>query len=142
VGGSRVLGLAGWLVEAAARGLFGAVNATGSAGMTTFGGLLETCREVTGSNAEWVPMDDADLLAADVQEWVHLPLWLAAGEARTAWDHGTAQARELGLPSRPVRDSVADTWDWMQVSDRPQPPVGRELPGLPPELEARLLAER
>jgi hypothetical protein len=72
--GSRVLGLAGWLVEAAARGLFGAVNATGPAGMTTFGGLLETCREVTGSNAEWVPMDDADLLAAGVQEWVHLPL--------------------------------------------------------------------
>jgi hypothetical protein len=37
---------------------------------------------------------------------------------------------------------VADTWNWMQVSDRPQPPAGRELPGLPPELEARLLAER
>jgi hypothetical protein len=110
--------------------------------MTTFGGLLETCREVTGSDAEWVPTDDADLLAADVQESVHLPLWLAAGEARTAWDVGAAQARELGLPSRPVRDSVADTWDWMQVSDRPQPPAGRELPGLPPELEARLLAER
>src|SRR4051794_37389725 len=63
--------LAGWLVEAAERGLSGAVNTTGPAGMTTLGGLLDTCREVTGSDAEWVPVPDADLLAAGVEEWVH-----------------------------------------------------------------------
>jgi 2'-hydroxyisoflavone reductase len=134
--------LAGWLVEAAAQGLSGAVNATGPAGMTTLGGLLETCREVTGSHAEWVPVSDADLLAAGVQEWSHLPLWLAAGTARTAWDVDTTRARELGLPSRPVQESVADTWAWMQVSERPQPPAGRELPGLPADLEAVLLTGR
>jgi 2'-hydroxyisoflavone reductase len=134
--------LAGWLVEAAERGLSGAVNATGPAGMTTLGRLLETCREVTGSDAEWVPVPDADLLAAGVQEWSHLPLWLAAGTAGTAWDVDTTRARALGLPSRPVPESVADTWAWMQVGERPQPPAGRELPGLPVELEAALLAGR
>jgi 2'-hydroxyisoflavone reductase len=108
--------------------------------MTTLGGLLDTCREVTGSDAEWVPVTDADLLAAGVQEWSHLPLWLAAGVACTAWDVDTTRARRLGLLSRSVRDSVADVWAWMQVSDRPTPPPGRELPGLPPELEAGLLA--
>jgi nucleoside-diphosphate-sugar epimerase len=132
--------LAGWLVEAAERGLSGAVNATGPAGMATLGGLLETCREVTGSDAEWAPVSDADLLAAGVQEWSHLPLWLAAGTAGTAWDVDTTRARALGLPSRPVPESVADTWAWMQVGERPQPPAGRELPGLPAELEAALLA--
>jgi len=132
--------LAGWLVEAAERGLSGAVNTTGPAGMTTYRGLLATCREVTGSDAEWVPVSDEELVAAGVQEWAHLPMWLLADEARTAWDVDTARARELGLPSRPLRESVADTWTWMQVSSRPDPPPGRELPGLPPELEARLLA--
>ncbi|WP_299954341.1 NAD-dependent epimerase/dehydratase family protein [uncultured Modestobacter sp.] len=132
--------LAGWLVQMAERGQGGPVNATGPAGMTTLGGLLETCREVTGSDAEWVPLSDAELLAAGVQEWTHLPLWLAAGTARTAWNVDTTRARELGLPSRPVRDSVADTWAWMRTPDRPQPPPGRELPGLPPELERALLA--
>jgi 2'-hydroxyisoflavone reductase len=132
--------LAGWLVEAAERGLSGAVNATGPAGMTTLGGLLDTCREVTGSDAEWVPVPDAELLAAGMQEWTHLPLWLQDGTARTAWDVDTTRARELGLPSRPVRDSVADVWAWMQTSRRPTPPPGRELPGLPVELEAGLLA--
>jgi nucleoside-diphosphate-sugar epimerase len=132
--------LAGWLVAMAEQGQGGAVNATGPAGMTTLGGLLDVCREVTGSDAEWVPISDDDLLAAGVQEWVHLPLWLADGTARTAWDVDTSRARALGLPSRPVRDSVADTWDWMQRSGRPEPRPDRPLPGLPPELEAQLLA--
>jgi 2'-hydroxyisoflavone reductase len=136
--------LAGWLVDAVERGLSGPVNTTGPAGMTTFGGLLETCREVTGSDAEWVPVPEADLLAAGVHPWVHLPLWLPADMASTAWDVDTSRARALGLPSRPVRESVADTWAWQQVSERPPVPAmaGRELPGLPPELEAALLAGR
>ncbi|MCZ2818498.1 hypothetical protein [Modestobacter sp. VKM Ac-2984] len=84
-------------------------------------------------------MAEAELLAAGVQEWSHLPLWLAAETARTAWDVDTTRARELGLPSRPVRDSIADTWTWMQTSERPEPPAGRPLPGLPLDLERTLL---
>jgi len=132
--------LAGWLVEAVERGFTGAVNATGPAGMTTLGGLLEVCREVTGSEAGWVPVPEADLLGAGVQPWSHLPLWLPADIAGTAWDVGTRRARELGLPSRPVRNSVADTWAWMRAGRRPPPPAGRELPGLPADIEAALLA--
>jgi nucleoside-diphosphate-sugar epimerase len=132
--------LAGWLVEAVERGLSGAVNATGPNGMTTFGGLLEVCRDVTGGDAEWLPVQEAELLAADVQPWQHLPMWLPSEEAPTAWDVDTTRARELGLPSRPVRDSVADTWAWQRVSERPQVPPGRELPGLPEDLESSLLA--
>ena len=134
--------LAGWLVSAVEQGVSGAVTTTGPAGMTTLGGLLETCREVTGGDAEWVPVPDAELIAAGVEEWVHLPLWLPAEVARTAWDVDTTRARELRLPSRPVRESVADTWAWLQASGRPTPAPGRELPGLPPELEAGLLAGR
>jgi 2'-hydroxyisoflavone reductase len=134
--------LGGWLVDAVDRGLSGAVNATGPVGMTTMGGLLEICRAVTGSDAEFVAVPDEDLLAADVQPWHHLPMWLPADTARTAWDVDTTRARELGLPSRPLVESVADTWAWMQVSERPAPPPGRDLPGLPPELEEKLLAGR
>ena len=76
--------LAGWLVEMAERGESGGVNATGPAGMTTYGGLLDLCREVTGSDAEWVPVPEAELLDAGVQPWVHLPLWLPAEDAATA----------------------------------------------------------
>jgi nucleoside-diphosphate-sugar epimerase len=131
--------LAGWLVEMAERGQGGAVNATGPAGMTTLGGILDLCREVTGSDAVWVPVPEAELLAAGVQPWLHLPFWLPADEAPTAWDVDTTRARELGLPSRPLAESIADTWAWMRTAERPTPPRGRELPGLPPDLEEELL---
>ena len=135
--------LAGWLVDMAGDGVGGPVNATGPAGTTTLGGLLETCREVTGSDAELVPVPEADLLAAGVQPWLHLPFWLPREEAATAWDVDTTRARALGLPSRPVRDTVADTWAWLQGDPvrrpaRPGPPE----PGLPAELEAAVLAGR
>jgi nucleoside-diphosphate-sugar epimerase len=132
--------LADWLVAMAEQGRGGAVNSTGPAGMTTLGGLLETCREVTGGEATWVPVPEADLVEAGVQPWAHLPLWLPADTARTAWDVDTTQARQLGLPVRPVRQTVADTWAWQRRAERPAPPPGRELPGLPAELERRLLA--
>ena len=134
--------LASWLVGMAGQGSTGAVNATGPTGMTTLGGLLDVCREVTGSDAEWVPLAEAELLGADVQPWVHLPLWLPQEMARTAGEVDTTRARELGLPSRPLRETVADTWSWLQSSGRP--PLARMAqlaePGLPPDLEASLLA--
>ena len=120
----------------------GAVNATAPAGTTTLGGLLGVCRTVTGSEAEWVAVPEEELLAAGVQEWVHLPLWLRHEVARTAWDVDTSRATRLGLPTRPSAETVADTWAWMQTSPRPPLPAHRPAPGLPPELEARLLAGR
>jgi 2'-hydroxyisoflavone reductase len=134
--------LAGWLVEMAERGQSGGVNATGPNGMTTYRGLLELCREVTGSDAEFVPVPEEELLAAGVQPWVHLPLWMPAEDARTAWDVDTTRARELSLPSRPPAESVADTWAWQRTSERPPVPTGRDEPGLPADLEAHLLADR
>jgi hypothetical protein len=97
---------------------------------------------VTGGDAEWVAVPEAELLAADVQEWVHLPLWLQQESARTAWDVDTTKAQELGLTPRPLKETVADTWAWMQTSERPPPPAHRPAPGLPPELEAQLLTTR
>ncbi|TYP86939.1 NAD-dependent epimerase/dehydratase family protein [Blastococcus xanthinilyticus] len=132
--------LAGWLVDGVEQGRGGAVNATGPAGMTTLGGLLDCCREVTGGDATWVPVPEAELLAAGVEPWIHLPMWLPAETARTAWDVDTTRARALGLPSRPLRETVADTWAWQPGDRRPvYSPMGLPRPGLPAELEADLL---
>ena len=135
--------LAGWLVEVAERGETGPVNATGPAGMTTLGGLLRTCRDVTGSDADLVPVPEEDLLAAGVEPWLHLPLWLPREMAATAWDVDTTRARALGLPSRPVHETVAGTWAWLQGDPVRLPtPHGLPEPGLPADLEAALLAGR
>ncbi|SFT97165.1 Nucleoside-diphosphate-sugar epimerase [Geodermatophilus amargosae] len=135
--------LAGWLVEMAERGESGPVNTTGPAGMTTLGGLLAECRTATGSDAEFAAVPEEDPLAAGVEPWLHLPLWLPREAARTAWDVDTTRARALGLPSRPVQETVADTWAWLQGTPERQPtPHGLPEPGLPEELESALLAAR
>ncbi|WP_346622157.1 NAD-dependent epimerase/dehydratase family protein [Blastococcus montanus] len=134
--------LAAWLVGMAEAGRTGAVNATGPAGLTTLGGLLDVCRAVTGGDAEWAPVPEARLLAAGVEEWVHLPLWLRQELARTAWDVDESRARDLGISTQPLRETVADTWAWLRAHERPPLPAGLLAPGLPPDLEATLLPTR
>lgn len=131
--------LAGWLVDVVSAHTGGPVTASGPAGMTTYGGLLEICREVTGGDADWVPVSAERLLAAGVEPWQHLPFWLPAELASSAWEVDTTRARSLGLPSRPLVDSVADVWTWLQSAPRPEPPAGRPRPGLPADLERLLL---
>ncbi|MDT0166026.1 NAD(P)H-binding protein [Actinotalea sp. AC32] len=125
--------LGGWLVDAAAADWSGAVNATGDAGMTTFGGLVEACRAAVaadgGRAAELVVVPEADLLAAGAQPWRDLPLWMPSDVAPTAWQVGTSRARRLGLPSRPVEETVLDTWRWLRDA-------GLEHPGLPDAVRA------
>ena len=136
--------LAGWLVDAAERGLSGPVNATGPYGMTTFGGLLTACQEAVASAgtqpAEIVPVDEQALLAAGVLPWRHLPFWLPAEVASTAWQIDTSTARLLGLPSRPVGETVADTWTWLRDAGAAALPTGERAYGLPAELEQLLLS--
>ena len=147
--------LAGWLVESVAQGRAGVVNAVGDAGMTTYGHLLEVCRDVVGADARrpvtWVERDDAALLAAGVERWTHLPFWLPADEARTVWQVDASSARAAGLPSRPIEETVRDLWAWLR--DQPSPPGGfppgddgggRRRPtfGLPPAVEALLVNPR
>ncbi|GAA2719669.1 NAD-dependent epimerase/dehydratase family protein [Cellulomonas aerilata] len=139
--------LAGWLVGSVEAGRSGAVNATGDAGMTTYGGLLDLCRDVVGDDAaepvRFVERDDAALLAAGVQEWTDLPFWLPVAQARTLWRVDTTTARAAGLPSRPVERSVRDLWAWLRErpagadvagAGRARPPVG-----LPDDVERALL---
>ena len=67
--------LGAWLVRVAEQRLVGDFNATGEPRLT-MGGLLETCREVSGSDAELVWMTDEFLLGEGVGPWMELPLWL------------------------------------------------------------------
>jgi 2'-hydroxyisoflavone reductase len=139
--------LAAWLVDCVETGRAGAVNATGDTGMTTYGGLLELCRDTVGDDAAepvtFLARDDAALLAAGVEPWTHLPFWMPADVARTLWQVDTSSARAAGLPSRPVAESVRDLWAWLR--GRPAaddvPGTGRPRPpgGLPDDVERRLL---
>jgi nucleoside-diphosphate-sugar epimerase len=107
----------------------------------TMGELLSAVLEVTGSTGElrWLPEDY--LLTAGVQPWMDLPVWINAGEDHaTMHEAGVSKAIASGLRPRPLRETVADTWEWLQSIGgvAPQRP-DRPVLGLDPDRERELL---
>jgi len=137
--------LAIFVLDAAARGLAGPYNLVSEPGHTTTGELLTTANEVTGGRAELRWTDPQVILDAGIEPWTELPIWLPAGSSDYQLLHqgDVTKALAAGLRLRPVRDTVADTWAWMQSSGGVPPQRSdRPRPGLDPAKEQALLAEQ
>ena len=103
--------------------------------------LLEAARDVTGSGATliWVPPEVIE--AAGIQPWTELPIWLPpSGEYVGMHDGDVSAIYAAGLSCRPVSQTIADTWRWLQEEGDPQPRPGLPQHGLSPEVEQRVLA--
>jgi 2'-hydroxyisoflavone reductase len=135
--------LALFMMNAAQQRVSGTFNATGPRGNTTMGAWLAAAATVTGSAAQLTWVDDAFLVEHDVGVWQELPLWMPRGQdGDHVWDAQTAAAEAAGLHTRPVEDTVRDTWAWMaengEQGEDAQGRIGGN--GIDPEKEARLLA--
>ncbi|MET9557005.1 NAD-dependent epimerase/dehydratase family protein [Streptomyces sp. NPDC006645] len=133
--------LAEWTLDAAAAGLGGAYNVVSPPGHSTMGELLEACVRTTGSDAELRWTDPDAIIAAGVEPWTQLPIWLPRGEVHDMMHAGdVSKALATGLRCRPVAETVRDTWAWLESvgGEAPQRPDRPEV-GLAPEVEAALL---
>ncbi|MFJ2576687.1 NAD-dependent epimerase/dehydratase family protein [Kitasatospora aureofaciens] len=133
--------LAIWMLDATAARLGGAYNVVSPAGHTTMGELLEACVRATGSDADLRWIDPERIVAAGIEPWTELPIWLAPGELYD-FLHGASVARAVGagLRCRPVTETVEDTWAWLQSIGGSAPQrADRPNVGLDPEREAELL---
>ena len=128
--------LAAWTLRATAARLTGAYNVTGPERPLPIGRLLDTARDLTGSDARFTWVPDDFLTAHDVGPYVELPLWVPA-EAGGFNSFNIDRALAAGLTFRSVAETVADTLAWLAT--RPADTVWRA--GLPAEREAQLLAE-
>lgn len=132
--------LAVFLLHGVATGLSGAYDTVSPPGHCTTLELLEACVEATGSDAELVWVDEADLAAVGVEPWTQLPCWVPeSGEMAGFMASDTSRAVAAGLRCRPVEQTVDDTWQWYRSAGIPPPRTDRPPPGLPEELERRLL---
>ncbi|MFI6447656.1 SDR family oxidoreductase [Kitasatospora sp. NPDC050543] len=134
--------LANWMLDAVEQGLGGAYNLVSAPGHTTTAELLEACARVTGSDAELRWTDPEPILAAGIQPWMDLPIWLPPGEDYAHMHRrGVAKALAAGLDCRPAEETVADTWAWLRSIGgvAPQRP-DRPVVGLDPRIEAAVLA--
>lgn len=114
----------------------GVFNVTAPQGHATYGELLHQCLEVTGGHGELVWADSKWLENKGVQQWTEIPLWrIPSG----TWAVDSSRAESAGLTSRPIRETVEDTWRWLQT-ETPVYHARQDEHGLKPERETALLA--
>ncbi len=128
--------LAGWVLDHRPTGV---LNTVSRPGHTTMGELLEACVRVTRSGAELVWLDPSVVEAAEVAPWTELPIWMPpSGDHAAMHDCDVSAAHDAGLSCRPVAETVADTWAWLQREGVPEQPADRPRTGLGAEAERRL----
>ncbi|GAB2979387.1 NAD-dependent epimerase/dehydratase family protein [Saccharothrix stipae] len=113
----------------------GAFNVT-APGDETFGDFLGACAAAApgGTELEWVA--DDFLVAQGLRQWTEIPLWRThAG----TWAVDAARAREAGLRTRPLVDTVRDTRAWMRGGRLVEHERARRL-GIAPDKETAVLS--
>ncbi|WP_224274142.1 NAD-dependent epimerase/dehydratase family protein [Streptomyces sp. LS1784] len=133
--------LAAWILDAAVARLGGPYNLVSPSGHATTGELLEACVRATGSDAELRWTDPERILAAGIEPWTELPVWLPPGELYDFLHTGLVErALGAGLRCRPVAETVEDTWAWLRSIGGSAPQrADRAGVGLDREREAALL---
>jgi 2'-hydroxyisoflavone reductase len=135
--------LANWLLDNGSAGTTGAFNVVSRTGHTTMGEFLSACVAATGSDAELVWTAPETILAAGVEPWNDLPVWIPLGhEYRWLHEGDVSRAYATGLSPRPIAETVNDTWRWLRsiegmparVRHATRPPIG-----LDPAVEATVL---
>jgi 2'-hydroxyisoflavone reductase len=118
-----------WIVELCERRSQGTFNATHPGLM--WSDLLDSCRAVSGSDADVTWVADEFLLEHQVGQWMELPLWLADPEMAAADDVSVRRALDAGLTFRPLDETVRGALEHSHTI---------ETAGLAPERETELLA--
>jgi 2'-hydroxyisoflavone reductase len=108
--------VAAFVLRLAADGVTGTFNVAARVGHATYGALLRECVAATGSRTDLVWADPTWLDRQGVRQWTQLPLW---STARGTWAVDTRRALDAGLICRPLPDTMADTWRWLQPGTEP-----------------------
>ncbi len=131
--------LAKFTVDLTAQKLADTFHATGRG--TALTEILDVARDVTKADTQltWIE-DEAFLLENEVQPWMSLPLWVPA-EIIGIHTANVDKAVGAGLAFRSLKDTIQDSYDWLQdVAQDPaaRPQVARG--SLPRAKEAEILA--
>lgn len=135
--------LAAWMLRAIADKTTGPFNVVNQPGQATFSELLGLAVEVTGqAGAELVWTPQERVLEAGIEPWTELPIWLPSLPEFAGMDTiDSSAAFAAGFTARPLRETVAATWAWLQAEgDPPEPRPGRPRHGLDPDREREVLA--
>jgi 2'-hydroxyisoflavone reductase len=129
--------LAEWMIRMLEARQTGVYNAVGPTPPATMGQLLETSRQVSGSDARLVWVSEEFVQQHNVAPWTDLPVWVPESEPSLAGFHrfNNGKALAAGLTFRILADTVRATLQW----DATRSPNYQWRAGLSREREAELL---
>lgn len=112
--------IASWVIHMAENRNAGVYNVTGPNNQLTIEELLNMCRAVTGSDGEWVSVDEPFLRAHKIEPWTEMPLWIPEDfslEGEKAPWKGTFtisidKAVRTGLSFRPLKETIQEVYHW------------------------------
>jgi nucleoside-diphosphate-sugar epimerase len=109
--------LAAFHLDCAERGTVGVFNTVSQPALFTMRELLDACKAVTGSDATFTWVDGKTVVENGLKPWTEIPVWLydAEGDVSECWNVDVSKALEAGLTARPMEQTVADTWAWVQA---------------------------
>ena len=126
--------LAAWTILAAEQELTGVYNSTGPDYSLLFGKIVETCQDVSESDATFTYVPESFLQENEVQQT--FPLW-AGDDYAGIHTVNSQKAIAAGLTFRPLSETVRDTLDYLDTL-----PADHEWKvGLQREQESELLAK-
>jgi 2'-hydroxyisoflavone reductase len=133
--------LAEWCLRLAEARRAGRFNAVGPGSRLTMEGFLDACRRALGIRARLTWADDAALLAAGVEPWTEMPLWIpeADPESGGMLRADNQRAMAAGLAFRPIEDTIKGALEWNVRTGGPQDSAIRVRP-LSLQREAAVLA--
>jgi 2'-hydroxyisoflavone reductase len=112
--------VATWVFNMAENRKAGKFNITGPDNKLTIEELLNTCKAVTNSDAEFVWAEEQFILEHKVQPWTEMPFWIPEHfplEGETEPWKGSSfisieKAVNAGLSFRPLEDTILDVYLW------------------------------
>lgn len=129
-----------FIVRCAEENVTGVFNATSPPEELTMGELLQACKEVSGSDADFTWATTEFLEEHEVSAWMDMPVWVPLdGEDAGHPFVNVDRAMAAGLTYRPIRQTIRATLDWWATLDEEQQQRHMRA-GITAEREAELLA--
>ncbi|OZI10284.1 NAD-dependent dehydratase [Bacillaceae bacterium SAS-127] len=115
--------IATWVFHMAENRQSGTFNVTYPCDELTMEELLNTCKKVTNSDAEFVWVEEQFVLDHKIQPWTEMPLWIPEhfpleGETEPwngSFSINIEKAVNSGLTLRPIEDTVHDVYQWEKI---------------------------
>jgi 2'-hydroxyisoflavone reductase len=106
--------LAEWTISMVEAGKTGVYNADGPLRPLPMGDVLDTCRDVSGSETTFTWVSETFLLEQGVEPWTEMPLWVPEAQPEYAgfFAFDSSKAFAEGLSFRPLAETVRATLEW------------------------------